>query len=343
MSPDEVQALAAAVQANCEIADARHAGELSLCNYLLQMREYYRWWHGLGFGQVPPRTDLGRWLAEREAAWEALEGAAFQPLPGAGAAFDAFDTDRVNHLLRPAGLVYGAGGAEAGRPGFFLAELQAQHDGGPVVQHCGRELARGLFAPPAALQGGRTIVLRRDALLRWLWQLWEGFDLHRPDGAFAAWLRGHRVTDAAGFVAALPALADEASTVLRLHEQGEYEAAAWLEPGWAALRLSVQDRRSALLLRAVRDLVADCRVTLPALLDRGEAGPVHFWGASFEGHRATLHPALGAGYRAWAAGEGDAALRAACDAGDRRFAALARELLALGTPEAVTRRLASPG
>lgn len=340
MSPDEVQALAAAVQANCEIADARHAGELSLCNYLLQMREYFRWHHGLGFEEVPPRAEVGRWLAERESAWAALEAEAFRPLPCAGDDLDAFDVDRVNATLQPAGLVYGAGGVEAGRPGFFLAELLAQHDGGPVVQHCGRELARGLFAPPAALQGGCTIVLRRDALARWLWQLWEGFALQRPDGAFAAWLRGHRVGDAADFLAALPALADEALGVLLLHERGEFEAASWLEPGWAALRLQVQDRRTTLLLRAVRDLVADCRVTLPALLDRGEAGPMHFWGASFEGHRATLHPALRAGYRAWAAGEGDAALRAACHEGDTRFGALARELLVLATPDAVMRRLA---
>jgi hypothetical protein len=182
-------------------------------------------------------------------------------------------------------------------------------------------------------------VLRRDALERWLWQLWEGFALQRPEGAFGAWLRGHRVADAADFLATLPALADEALGVLQLHEQGEFEAAGWLEPGWAALRLQVQDRRTTLLLRAVRDLVADCRVTLPVLLERGQAGPLHFWGAGFEGHRALLHPGLGAGYRDWAAGMGDAALRAACRDGDARFGTLARELLALGTPEAVLRRL----
>ena len=45
----EVAALARAVQTNCHIADARHATDLSLCIYLLQMREFYRWEHGLAF------------------------------------------------------------------------------------------------------------------------------------------------------------------------------------------------------------------------------------------------------------------------------------------------------
>ena len=39
-----------AVQTNCDIADARHAADLPLCIYLLQMREFYRWEHGLTFG-----------------------------------------------------------------------------------------------------------------------------------------------------------------------------------------------------------------------------------------------------------------------------------------------------
>ena len=32
-----------AVQRNCHIADARHAREMTLCTYLLEMREFFRW------------------------------------------------------------------------------------------------------------------------------------------------------------------------------------------------------------------------------------------------------------------------------------------------------------
>ena len=36
-------ALLEAVQTNCHIADARHAQDLSLCTFLLQIREFHRW------------------------------------------------------------------------------------------------------------------------------------------------------------------------------------------------------------------------------------------------------------------------------------------------------------
>lgn len=40
-------ALIKTVQKNCDIADARHAGDYTLCVYLLKMREMYRWEQGI--------------------------------------------------------------------------------------------------------------------------------------------------------------------------------------------------------------------------------------------------------------------------------------------------------
>jgi hypothetical protein len=326
--------LAAAVQANCDIADARHAGELSMCQFLLQMREFYRWQQGLGFDQPPPRAALGLWLAEREAAWADLEDRPFVPLPLGGRAVDPFELDAVNAVLRPAGLVYGAGWVDAGRPGFFLAEGLQVDDGepGPTVQHCGRELARGLFAPPAALQGGHTIVLRHESMARWLWEQWEGFALHRPSGAFAAWMAGHGVADDAGFIAALPCLVDEAAELLEWHERGEHAAGRWLEPGWSALRSRLSDRRATLTLRAVRDLIADCSLTLPTLLAQDRPALLHGWFAGFDGRREALHPGLSDGYAAWVAGDRGCLLRQACRQGEAHFGALARDLLTAAEP-----------
>ena len=42
----DVQALSAVVQRNCDISDARHARDFTMCVYLLRMREYYRWAKG---------------------------------------------------------------------------------------------------------------------------------------------------------------------------------------------------------------------------------------------------------------------------------------------------------
>jgi hypothetical protein len=373
-------ALVAAVQHNCDIADAAHAADLSLCNFLLQMREYYRWRQGLGFGAPLARDAVGRWLAETEARWSALEDEPFVPLPIDGRAFDPFDLEAVNARLIPQGWVYGAGLAGPGRAGFFLAALQrtetvAASDGettpgawptdapdapdsehtsdtpgtpdrtGAVsslcVQHAGAEHARGLFAPPAALQG-TTVVLRHASIARWLWERYEAFALRRGAGPFAAVAEAFGLHDTTAFVDALPRLAALQARGLLLHELGEHRAARTLEPGWSALRLAVHDRRAALWLRAVRDLLADLRVTLPTLLDEGPPEALHLWFSHHEGPHAALCPGLDDAYRAWCAGDGGAALRAACDAGVAHFEQLARQLLALDDARAVAEALAAP-
>jgi hypothetical protein len=320
--------LVCAVQTNCHIADALHATDLSLCTFLLQMREFYRWEMGLPFGAALARDAVGAWLAERESHWSELEGQDFVSLPtGEGGQFDAFNVAGLNERLLPHGLIYGAGLAGPHRPGFFLAQLDAlrQRDDGLTVQVCGRELARGLFAPPAALQGD-TIVLRRESLARWLWEKFEVFDLKRADGPFKA------VSDAYGlahdFHAGLPRMLEEQGETLILHEVGEHRAGRWLEPGWEALRLTLHDRRTDLHVRAVRDLLADLVVTLPTLLQRDAATAVHFWFAGFDGVRRLLYPSLMNAYQAWCRGDGGTALQHAAQRGALHFAALAQQVLA---------------
>jgi hypothetical protein len=328
---EELEALVKAVQVNCHIADARHAADLSLCIYLLQMREFYRWEQGLAFGCALDRQGVGRWLSRREALWSELEASAFVALPLGGRRFDALDTLALNSLLAPLGLVYGAGLASLDRPSFVLAELDRQQalDEGLVLQVCGRELARGLFAPPAVLVGGQTIVLRRESLARWLWEKFEAFSLRRAEGPFKALVAAHGLHDQAAFVAALPRLVDDLGPTLVLHELGEYRASQTLEPGWAAMRLALAQRRTDLLVRAVRDHIADLEVTLPTLLDRGDAAALHFWFANYEGHRERLFPSLAGAYAAWRGGDAGLALRCAARSGARHFRGLAEQVLAL--------------
>ena len=79
-----VERLRAAVQANCNVTDARHARNMTLCTYLLEMRELYRWERGIALATPLPRAEIGAWIARREALWEALEDADYLPLPLAG-------------------------------------------------------------------------------------------------------------------------------------------------------------------------------------------------------------------------------------------------------------------
>ena len=345
--------LVAAVQANCHRADARHAGELTLCTYLLQMREYFRWERGLPLTAALPRADVGEWIAKREALWDALADEPYAALPATDADLDPFEADALNESLLPQGLLYGAGrlgGHDRGRPVFFLAECRARtrRDGLTVLQ-AGRELARGLAAPPAVLAGGGAgpIVIRREALARWCWQGYEAWTMRRREGS--AW---HAVVQAygldEGFERALPRWLDDLVEVSVLHELGEWQVGQRLGARWTTLRAALPDRRSDLHAVALRDLLADLQRTLPELLARAACAPLQAWFASFEGVRAALFPSLLAARCAWQAGQGLAPLHDAVAAGRAHFEALATQVLALhddhdpGSAAAVAALLTGP-
>ena len=349
--PSGFGTLVGAVQANCHIADARHAADLPLCIYLLQMREFYRWERGIAFGAVLDREAVGQWLSQREQLWSRVEACELQPLPLEGRLFDPHDADALNAVLGPRGLAYGAGSTAAERPTFFLAQLHRAEwrDDGLQLQVCDREFARGLAAPPAALANGRIIVLRRESLARWLWEKFEAFSLRRTEGPFKALVDAYALHDGTAFVAALPRLVDEQCETLLLHELGEHRAGRWLEPGWSAMRMVLSQRRTDLHVRAVRDHLADLEVTLPTLLERGADAALHFWFANYDGVRAQLFPSLKQAYVAWHRGDAGVALQQATQRGSAHFRRLAREVLELyhraGEQAAgpIDRLLASPG
>ncbi len=324
-APD--RALIEAVQTNCHIADAAHAADMTLCIYLLQMREFYRWELGLPPLQPMAREAVGAWLSAREALWDGLEGQAWRALPLAGGSIDPFDVEPVNAELLPQGLVYGAGYTAPGRASFFLGRLEsAQQREGLLVRTSGREYARGLSSPPAALQDG-TIYLRQESLQRWLWEKYEAWTLRRPAGAFK------RALDAHGYAqegeAAVPRMAQAQAESLVLHELGEARAGALLGEDWRVMRQGLGDRRTELHVRAVRDLLADCRVTLPTLLQRGDHAALHFWFANFEGLRAELAPGLARAYAAYGAGDGGQTLALVLNEGATHWHAVCEQVLAL--------------
>lgn len=328
-------ALVQAVQANCHVADARHAADLTLCIYLLQMREFHRWSCGLPFGATLDRAAVGRWIAEREALWEAVEGDTFAPLPlPDGHHADPFDVDTVNAALAAPGLLYGAGWLDDRRPVFFLADRHADttRDGMPVTVG-GREWARGLAAPVATLGGPEqapSIVVRRESLARWCWERFEAYSLKRlptgapPDGPEGSAIQAvvHAYALDVDFDAALPRWLEEQTEAAVLHELGEARAGRRLGSAWRALRADLPTRRGDLHARALRDHLADLTVTLPTLLARGTEASIHVWFANLEGVRAVLAPGLAAAYRHWRRG-GAAALGEAVTAARLHFEGVA--------------------
>ncbi|MDE2396949.1 MAG: hypothetical protein KGM91_16055, partial [Burkholderiales bacterium] len=315
--------------------------ELTLCIYLLQMRELFRWERGFALGASLPQAEVGAWLDARERLWDELEDAPYRLLPLGEGALDPFDSAAVNEHLLPHGLVYGAGRLATGRPLFFLGELErAEQRQGLQVRLAGRELARGLAAPPAALCGGE-VLLRRDALRRWLW---ERFETWGPRGSGHAFMQamqaaGHRGGDPAR---ALDALAEIELETLLLHEIGEHRAGLVLGPGWSEMRLATgRERRIEPRLRALRDHLADCLVTLPALVEGGAPAALHLWFANLDGLRLEMFPRLAAAYASWREDDAGRALRSAIEAGSRHWPELAARLVRLhadrgaGSPAAI--------
>ncbi len=319
--------LADAVQRNCDISDARHAGEYGLCTFLLKMREYYRWENELPFGHVLPRDELGNWLESREQHWNGIEAEDFTPLPLARGALDPFDADAVSRELLPRGYVYSAGYGIFQKPVFFLGRLlRIEERGGFTIVVSSCEYARELAAPPAMLQG-RTIFLRLESVRRYLWEKIEEWRWRKQDGAMARALASYDfITDTE---AALQRLADTESETMILHELGEALAGELLGDQWDDMVVAIARTRDEPIARAVRDLLADCLSTLPELLRRDSPAALHFYFATFDGLRRRLFPqALEAYEQFLRVGTPDQLWRVAYE-GRERWLATARALLAL--------------
>ena len=329
-APGELDGLVATVRANCRISDARHARNMTMCTYLLEMRELYRWERGSTLDAVLARADVGAWLSEREAQWDTIERADYAPLPVDGEFVDPYAAEAVNRALVPRGWVYGAGVGRFGKPQFFLGELAREEwrDGVRVLV-AGREHARDLAPATAALRDG-TIYVRTDPLQRLLWERAELWRHRGGGGALKAAL------DACGFAdAPMPALermADAETETLILHELGERAAGARLSPEWERMLAGFAGRRAELFARAVRDHLADCTVTLPSLLARGASTSIHLWFAGLEGMRLELFPRLRSACDAWLKGDGGRALAAALGAGAVHWESVCAHALALAAP-----------
>lgn len=317
--------LATTVQRNCHISDARHAGDFTLCVFLLKMREFYRWENEIPFTGTLPKEDVGAWLEERERMWDGLETSPFEPLALDNGVFDPFDAARVNRELLPRGYIYSGGYGRFSKPHFFLGDL-ARHDvrHGFSVYVAACEYARDLEAPPAMLQG-RDIYVRQESVRRYLWEKIEESRWSRNNGAMTRALAAYdfdRDPDAA-----LERMTDSETETMILHELGEGQVGDLLGPGWNEMLTHLARSRPEIMARAVRDLAADCLSTLPRLLADGNDAALHFYFATFSGMRKHLYPDAIAAYRAWADEGRLAPLREITASGAERWLGVARAAL----------------
>lgn len=313
------------VQKNCDISDAQHAGDLTLCTFLLKMRELYRWEHDIPLSHEMPKAAVGNWMNARERIWETLETAPYEALPLADGEVDPFEVAIVNRFLVPLGLVYSGGFGRSCKPHFFLGRLlRAEARDGLRIFVSDCEYARDLDAPPGMLLDG-TIFVRREALRRWLWGRYEEWRWNRRNEALGRALACHGFERDAE--TALETMTETETESVILHELGEVKAGAALGPAWESLLGDLLRTRGEIVARAVRDLYADCVSTLPGLIERRDPAAIHFYFANFVGMRRKLFPELAAEYLGWLEQGSLAGLERVAGNGRERWYALASAML----------------
>ena len=287
----------AAIRTNCHISDARHATNYTLCIYLLKMREYFRWENNIPYHTPLPGEQLTAWLAQREDHWDELEGRPFENIPLQGTLHAPFDAATINKDLNALGYVYSSGYGRNMKPVFFFGELeQRKQYNGYTLLVSGREYARDLAAPPA-MSLDNTIFVRRESLRRMCWEKIEEWRWNQPDNAMQKAMRCYDFDNAPE--QSLDAMTDKQLQSAILHEIGEVQAGKRLGEAWEEMLASMQHSKAEIMLRAVRDNLADALSTLPGLLKEANAASIHFYMANMSNMRKQLFPAVVAAYEHW--------------------------------------------
>lgn len=293
----KIEEIIKTVQYNCHIADARHAGDYTLCVYLLKMREMYRWEQGVDFKTMLTTDDVGDWLTTREGLWDDIEEQDYRALNINGKSYDPFENDLINDLMDMHNLVYNAGLGIRCRPHFFVADLEEtiKHDDYTVFIS-GKEYARDMAAPPAMAQEER-IFIRRESLRRVIWEILDDARVTGLDNP---------LTRAMGFYdfendaeEALTQMTEAEIEYVIQHEVGEVKAGKLLGNSWNDMLAGLAKTQAEIMLRAIRDHLADSITTLPTLLKNQNKASIHFYFGNMNAMRKHLAPALVEAYVIW--------------------------------------------
>ena len=286
-----------AVQHNCNISDACYAGTYTMCVYLLKMREYFRWEKGYDFGASLDKSELGAWLCSRESEWESIEHEDFQPLYINDRTFNPFDTKAINEHLLSQGYIYSGGIGAKSIPHFFIAEYESQSSYRDYqVLISSKEYARDLTAPPG-MSLAKTIFVRKESLKRMIWEKLNEWHWNRPHNAMEAALSCYDFDN--NLEDALEQMTKVETETVLLHEIGELEAHHYLPKDWHRILHQCSASKIELLIRAMKDNLADSIALLPTLISQQRSASIHFYVANMSAMRKALCPMLIDAYQGW--------------------------------------------
>ena len=315
------------VQKNCDLVDAQYAQNYGLCVYLLRMREYYRWSNNIPLYSDLENDKVHTWIADIEEHWDKILGQPFKGFVINRKAFEPFETLEINNSLLPHGYVYSGGYGPAKIPLFFLAKLDTrEHQKGFDIIISSEELARGMFGSPAMLLG-KTIFVRREALRYMLVAKFDEWLFQKRDNTMKKALSYYDLES--NFDAALERMTDKEIEVLILHEIGEGLAAEAFGENWEKMLADFAYSRTEIIIRAIRDLAADCLSTLPALIFEERSSSLHFYFANFSDMRKQLAPNIYEAYKQWSESSDLIPLATVVEKGKSFWIDIGNEILAM--------------
>lgn len=291
------QDLVSQVQHNCDISDANHAGNYTLCIYLLKMREYYRWIHALDFSDNFDREQMSSWLREKEDTWDQVMDESYKPIKLSTTEFDVFDNQGINSQLNQHSLFYHAGIGQKAVQHFFVADLvQSYQHENTLITITGKEYARDLTAPPA-LSTQTEIVVRQESLKRMCWERYQEWHWNQYDNPMGTALSFYPFDESIS--EALQLMVEAEQNILIQHELGEMQISQQFGQPWSSMMLGLLGSKAELMARAVRDHLADSLSTLPYLIEQNNPASIHFYFANLTYMRKELFPSAIQAYQHW--------------------------------------------
>ncbi len=317
---------------NCDLSDARFAGHYSICGLALRLRDLFKWERRLAPWEERDASEVLAWIDRKEQLWERLQNEDFIPLEIDGKAYDPFDVSGINARLAPRGLFYGAGYAQSLKPSFVLGQVDHRHRrNGLSVVHMGAELARDLLTLPALSQGD-DVVLRKEAAQLYVWdQIFYVTPARRPFLEYALQHAGIQNLDPVELRRHFGPLLESLYALFIRHEIGERRDTHFDVDRWRAMIAAFPHTPIELLLRAVKDMLADSGPNGPlrGIIEDRQAVSLGFYLVFHDGLGRQLFPELRSAFGVFERDGRWSIMGEAVHSVHRQASALARRLLAL--------------
>jgi hypothetical protein len=282
----DCKALTEQILHNCNISDAQHAGIYSICGLALRLRDLFKWEKRLPPWVEKEPAEVLEWIGEKEAHWETLDGVDYQSITIGNASYDPFDTQLLNTLLVPQGMVYGAGYAYSLKPTFFLGQIENQgRINGCQVYTLGREWARDLLTIPAFAQDN-CVILRKESAMLYLYDKISYIKKSgRPALNFALTQCGIHKASPQAVQCKLGDIYTAIEDTYIYHEIGELRETAFDREIWREMIAAFPHTPIELLARTVKDLLADTNSagTLVHLIQERQGAALGFYVAFLDG------------------------------------------------------------